>query len=270
MNPSQGLMPRLRLLHRMLECGSLDAPWVAVVWGAALAQAAGHRLAWADLTILFCATWLAYVADRLWECRPGHSVPSTFRHEFHARHFTTLLRLWLAGLLLSVIVAWLVLPLWKFLTGWIGVALVVLYLGCLNLEMPRGRKILIKRTAVPVLFAAGTGLMAEAWRQPEGWFSCLILAAGAAANVLLISLQEGRPEPEPVYLPRLVGVSLLVVFGLGQAGLILYLPAGLSALLFALVGFILLVRIQAAGLSLIRAATDAGLLIAGLLFLALA
>ena len=257
-------------IHRLLEYGSLDAPLVALVWGCAITLEAGRSLHFAEMAILFLATWLAYVADRLWECRPGREVPETPRHRHYARNHRPWLLIWVTVLPLAIGLAWLTLPGWKFLGGWAVTLMVFAYFGSLGMRMPDHRRLILKRVAVPLLFAAGTALMAEGWHTTGGRVATAVLAAAAAANVLLISMQESRPHYQPPWLPQLAGISLLINFLVSQTGLLLDVPASASGLAHAIIGFVLIIRIQAAGVPWIRAFTDGSLLFCGLLLVVLA
>ena len=78
------------MVFKWLERLSLDAVLVAVVWGLALG---GKGM---GLIVLGLATWLTYVADRLWEVRPGKPVPQTDRHSYYKSNYTVFRTVWLA------------------------------------------------------------------------------------------------------------------------------------------------------------------------------
>lgn len=246
-----------------LERLSLDAVLVAVVWALALGGGA-HII---GVEVLALATWLTYVADRLWEVRPGREAPRTDRHLYYQRHYKTWRILWLAGFVFVVGLALVGLPVWKWAGGWLIVALVAIYLYFLGKDLGARKRLLLKRTVVPLIFVAGVGWMAESWRTPETCLGTAVLLAGALVNVILVSTWESAEGALPaalrwLYLAGLTGLGLM-----GLAGLIIAVPVGLASFT-SLVGFLLLhsfIHKERSGN--LRVVADLVLILAGLVLL---
>jgi hypothetical protein len=246
-----------------LERLSLDAVAVAVVWALALGGAA-HII---GVEVLALATWLTYVADRLRETRPGREVPQTDRHLYYQRHYTAWRTVWVAGFVSAVCLAVVGLPVWKWAGGWLVVLGVAVYLYFLGLNLGARKRLLLKRTAVPVVFVAGVAWMAESWRSPETCLGTAVLLCGALVNVILVSTWEGGAGKLPqslrwLYFAGLAGLGLL-----GLAGLLVAVPVGLGSLT-ALGGFLALhgcIRRESGGN--LRVVADLVLILAGLVLL---
>jgi hypothetical protein len=256
-------------LCRWQERLSLDAVIVAAVWGLALGVAAGRPMGTGTAVVLALATWLVYVADRLRDTGPGRVTPKTDRHLYYDRHYKEITLAWLGVLAAALVLAVVVLPPWKLLWGWLLVLGVVWYLWKLGKPLNAAQRLLLKRTAVPLIFTLGVGWMAECWRSGPGLLAAAILLAGSAANVLLISYRENRDTGAPGWLPKALGASLLALVALGNLGLWYHLPAGSGALLCAGVYFVLMIRIQAGGGAQVRAWADGALAAAGLALMVL-
>ncbi|MGA1205899.1 MAG: hypothetical protein ACO3ZW_08880 [Opitutales bacterium] len=242
-----------------LERLSLDAVLVAMAWGLAL----GGRMM--DLLVLGIATWLAYVADRLWEVRPAKDVPQTDRHLYYLNHYRKFGLAWVMGLGASTTLALLFLPLWKVLGGCALVALISLYLYLLGRPMGFSGKLALKRSVVPLVFAAGVVWMSESWRSTDGIAGSMVLLSAAFANLLLISCRENRDQFLPAWLPRATGASLLGMLLVANAALLVHWPVGVAGLLCCMGYFVLMVRIRAADVVHARAWADGCLLVSGLL-----
>jgi hypothetical protein len=243
-----------------LERLSLDAVMVAVVWAWALGGDA-HVI---GVEVLALATWLTYVADRLWEVRPGRIAPQTDRHLYYQRHYRIWRILWMAGFVLSVVLAVVGLPVWKWAGGWGVVAVIGVYLYFLGKNLCARERLLLKRTAVPVIFVAGVSWMAESWRTPETLLGTAVLLSGALVNVILVSTWERGSGKLPAALRWLYAAGLAGLGILGLAGLVIDRPVGLASLT-ALAGFLLLhgfIRRESAGN--LRVVADLVLLLAGL------
>lgn len=254
---------------RWLERLSLDAVFVAVLWGMSLGAAAGGMPPPGELGVLAMATWLTYVADRLRDVRSGRPVPLTDRHLYYQNHYNEFRGAWLAGFLVVVPAALLMLPAWKFAGGWVLVGGILLYLWLVGKIRAASARLLLKRTAVPLIFTLGTAWMAEAWRTGAGLATAAVLLAGALANVLLISRREADPETAPGWLsPAAAGsVGLLALACL--AAFPFHWPAGVAALYGTAVFAFLLNRIRETGLDHIRMWADAALADMAILFLLL-
>src|SRR5689334_9431948 len=82
---------------------SLDAPIVAVLWQALLAQRYNIPLRTPGRVALFLTVWAIYIADRLLDVRRPAATAESARHRFYRRHqmFATAL----LGLLLATVLA---------------------------------------------------------------------------------------------------------------------------------------------------------------------
>jgi hypothetical protein len=254
--------------HRV-ERFSLDAVFVAVLWCVALWQVAGVGMDEGSLLVLTLATWLTYVADRLRDTAPGKAVPDTCRHLYYRDHYKAFRKAWLGTFPLTVLLAFVFLPMWKFLWGWVLVALILVYLHLLGRMKVASHRLLLKRLAVPLIFTVGVGWMAEGWRTMEAGAALLVLFFAALVNVLLISQAEAKGEASPVWLPGLTGGAMVLLVLAGNGALLIHWPVGIAALYCALVYFVLLLRIRERGVELIRLWTDATLADGAILILIL-
>jgi hypothetical protein len=221
---------------RWLERLSLDAVVVAVVWAEALARTAGHGLDVGSLVILALATWLTYVADRLWEVRPGHGAPPTDRHRFYQRNFRPWAIVWLLVFPVTVVAATLSLPAGKLLLGWSLVVLIAGYLLLLEADLSSRMRMVLKRTAVPLIFTAGVAWMAGSWSSRDGQLATAVLFCAALLNVGAIGLWENQPDPLPLLL-RAIDVAAFGALGLaGALGIWARNPVGIPATV-AVLGF---------------------------------
>jgi hypothetical protein len=242
-----------------LERMSLDAVVVAVLWGVAQGLAGGASISFGILLILALATWLTYVADRLRDAAAGRNVPTTCRHLYYRNHYKEFRIAWLVAFPVTIVLALVLLPLWKFIWGWVLVGLIIGYLYSVGKTVDASRRLLLKRLAVPLIFTAGVGWMTEGWRTAEGGVGLLVLFMAALCNVLLISSQEKREKTLPSWLPGLLGVTLVALVLAGNLSLLIHWPTGVAALYCAMVYFILLLRIKERGLKVIRLWVDAAL-----------
>ena len=170
---------------------SLDAPVVAMVWQALLAQVTGTMLLPAGRWALGLTVWAIYLADRLLDVRGGRRAPQTARHEFTRRHWR-----WMAGLLCVVLAAdaatvvRLLRPEVRN-TGLMTAAGVVVYLAVLNVSGER--KWFPKEAIVAALFTAGVFLVT--WTNDAGRRSELVsLGVGFCGIVLanLLAVESGE------------------------------------------------------------------------------
>lgn len=111
---------------RWINVLSLDAPAVALVWQALLAEAAGVPLGWHHRFLLAVAVWLAYALDRWLEAvrLPAERLVHR-RHRFAAAHRQALAVVWSLALVLGVAVAIITLPAHEWLAS-MGVLVPVL------------------------------------------------------------------------------------------------------------------------------------------------
>ena len=220
----------VRKLIRYLERWSLDAVLVAAIWGLALERMAGRGTDFWALAVLALATWLTYVADRLWEVRPGCPVPRTDRHLYHKRHYKKILLFWSAVFVFSVILSVLVIPLWKWAGGWGIVAGVAGYFALLGRRRNAFMRMFLKRLVVPLIFTAGVAWMSEGWRTTEGLSALAVLLFCAFSNLLLISYQESRDSKRPVWLEHALEWSILGILLFGNLCLYFFYAVGVGAL----------------------------------------
>ncbi len=241
----------MKSVAKWMERLSLDAVVVALLWGIAM----GMR-GMLELLILGLASWLTYVADRLRDAAPGQSALSTDRHLYYRDHYKRFGGLWSGGFVVVVALAVLSLPFWKIGWGLCIILGILVYLwGVRNIE-DAGKRLLIKRTAVPMIFAGGVCWMAEGWRSHSGIYLTILLLFGAMVNVLLISYWENRDKEMPKWLPHFMGASLVGMFCLSQFGLLYFLYAGIGGLVSVLGYFILLLMVQARKAGHVRAWSD--------------
>lgn len=218
---------------------SLDAPVVAVLWQAFLAQRYEVPLRPAARVALFLTVWGIYIADRLLDVRHATVTAESARHRFYRRH--RMLAIALLGLLFTIDLA--IAAVWLrpavLRNGLVPLGVVLVYLIALNLS---GARQVAKELVVAFVFTTGTFLVA--WTNDPA--SPLTLLAPAAAFLLLClsnlasiekwegeELRLGGPPPHvttralvraaPVWIPLLAAVSLL------QARDPWYLAIGISA-----------------------------------------
>lgn len=248
-------------LAKWIERLSLDAVVVAVLWGFAM----GMR-GLTEPAILALATWLTYVADRLRDAAPDQGQLTTDRHLYYRDHYKLFAKLWICGLLVAVATAAIFLPLWK--TGWglVIVGAILLYLWAVRNAEDWSRRLLLKRTSVPMIFATGVCWMSESWRTAEGIYLTLLLLTGALVNVLLISYWENRSGQLPKWLPHMLGASLVGMFCLSQFGLLYFSVAGMAGLVTVFGYFFILLLVQARKVIPVRAWSDAVLAVGAIVF----
>jgi hypothetical protein len=254
-------------LIRWLERLSLDAVIVAVVWGIALAELAGGKLDLWPVVVLALATWLTYVADRLWDVRPGRPVPETDRHRYYKCHYRSFAFAWSAVFVCVVLVAILDLPVWKWAGGWGVVACVVGYLALLARDWGPSSRLLLKRIAVPFIFTIGVGWMSECWRVLAGWPALGILLCGALANVLIISYWESHDTTRPRWLLPACWASVAGLASVGSVTLLLHIPLGGAGLVSAAAYAWLLMNVRPGSGVPVRALVDGVLAVSGILLL---
>lgn len=193
---------------------SLDAPLVAVVWQALLAQSFMLPLRPAARLVLGLTVWAIYLADRILDVRTPPAGPESARHQFYRRHP------WLAaGLLLLVLALDFLVILSELspqvvrhgLIASLGVGFYLLVFHARRLALP-----IPKELAVALLFTAGTFVVAATWAPSP---TVILLAPAAsffllcAANLIAIECWEWRElrvEPAPHPLVRALGQAYLL------------------------------------------------------------
>ena len=223
-------------IAKWLERLSLDAVLVATGWGWGLANLAGRRFNFWLISILALATWLTYLADRLWDVRPGTSIPATDRHRFYAEHFRLLAGVWLLIFPFSVVFAQMVLPLWKFKIGVILVGIILIYLAFIRIRIPAVSRLLLKRVSVALIFTAGVSLIAESWRTLEALAGTGILFNGALVN--LFSLPNAKVSVKGGSLRRASRILAGTLFIAGFGIIPISMPVGAAGLTGGLLFFL--------------------------------
>lgn len=248
----------MKQLFRILERLSLDAVLVAVVWGFALGGAGP------EMGILAMATWLTYVADRLWEVRPGKVVPETDRHLYYKNNYETFRILWAIGFAAAVLLSFKYLPGWKMGWGWVLVAVITGYLWMIGNIRNTSHRLLLKRIIVPLVFVSGIVWMTESWRSEAVIVGSVILMSAALSNVLLISYWENHDKEMPEWLPRLTVKSLMALLICTTVIMPMHWQSGLAGLFcFAGYGYLFwMIRKRRA--SYARAWVDGILVVAGI------
>ena len=157
---------------------SLDAPLIALLWQALLAQRFAVPLRPAGRIALFLTVWAIYVADRLLDGRRPATTAESARHRFYRTNRRIATALLCAMLLATAaMVAFWLRPA-VLLNGLIPLAAVLLYLAALNMS---GTRQVAKELVVAFVFTTGTFLVA--WTNDPA--SPLVLLAPAAAFFLL-------------------------------------------------------------------------------------
>jgi hypothetical protein len=217
---------------------SLDAPVIAVVWQAFLAQRYELPLRLAGRIALFLTVWGIYIADRLLDVRHPAATAESARHRFYRRHRTLAIALLAALFVADLAIAVLWLRPAVLLNGLVPLAAVLLYLIALNLTHCQ----IAKELVVAFVFTTGTFLVA--WTNDPA--SPITLLAPAAAFLLLclanltsIEKWEGeelRPGSAPPHVTTRalvraarVWVPLLAAASLVRARDPWYLAIGISA-----------------------------------------
>lgn len=133
---------------------SLDAPLVAALWQVLFARC--FHVPWdpAATLLLLLTVWLIYSADRTLDAWRGPERSP--RHEFHRRHWRTLLPLWIAVFALAGWMALARLSPGMFVRGALLLAAVSAYF----LVVHGARRHWPKEAAVGALFALGASLVA--------------------------------------------------------------------------------------------------------------
>lgn len=170
---------------------SLDAPLVAVLWGAALAKSHYLHLPAAFLEALGLAAWLIYLVDRVADDEPQTRLPSA-RHRFCQRHRRIV---WPVIVAAGAWLVWLVLA--RLPVGLIGQGMAVAMLAVLYLAvfaahrrawLFRGLVLLALAIALSfVLQMPGTGVAAWWWRAGLGMVVALVF--------LRLLLSQGHHKP---------------------------------------------------------------------------
>lgn len=151
---------------------SLDAPVIAVVWQAFVAEQYSIPLRLSERLALFLTVWAIYLADRLLDARKPETRNEPARHRFYRRYtaLMTVLLMFVAATDCSIAFGQ-SMP----RDGWFVAGGVVAYLGIvhvLGMEIP-------KAIAASALFTAGT--FVAAWSA----LPCPELARAAAAFFVL-------------------------------------------------------------------------------------
>ena len=179
---------------------SIDAPTVALVWGALFARASGGRLSAGEGAVLVLTVWVIYVSDRLldgWTEKDRAALQE--RHHFSERH-----RCVLAGLVLfaCTAIAWLTTDRLQAAEVTAGVKLgviVVLYMTGIHAGRGWIAGMLPKEIAAGFLFASGATLpvWSRAERLPwEAWLPWVLFGLLCALNCLAIECWENHHHSE--------------------------------------------------------------------------
>lgn len=255
----------MKAIFRWSERLSLDAVIVAIAWGIVIGRFATISIRFLDLFILGLATWLTYVADRLWEVRPGKMPPETDRHLYYRKNYKIFKLIWIINLIFSIALATVYLPVFKLLWGWGIVASIVFYLWLISrLENPSS-KMLLKRTLVPLIFSAGIFLMMEGWRTPMAAIASSMLLSLALSNVLLISYWENSHGNRPKWLMHGTPVSLIILLVCAHVALFFNLPLGLAGLACCGGYFFMFIHIKTASANHVRGWVDVMLAVSAIL-----
>lgn len=171
---------------------SLDAPLVAVLWQAFIAQCFPSALRPAGRLVLALTVWSIYLADRLFDVRRPALVRESARHNFYRVHRS--LAIGLLAIAVSadciITVVWLrpaVLHAGILISAAVVVYLFALHFAGSTLATP-------KELVVAILFSAGTFVVA--WTSAGTDFHLLTAAASFSllclANLVAIETWEWR------------------------------------------------------------------------------
>ena len=214
---------------------SLDAPAVALLWGALFAREFGVRLEPHHYLLLGASVWLVYAADRLLDgLKFDERAPHTARHRFYAAHRRAVLAVWLGVFAGSLGLATL---LTRAELGWgLGVAgAALLYLLGVHLRDYAQERApfrlplyLPKEAQVGGLFGVGAVVFLLPRLGPAALLlPVLLFGTLCALNCSLIALWEApcdRAQAQPSVILRHPRVaSWLPPLALGLAGLALAL-----------------------------------------------
>lgn len=167
---------------------SLEAPVVAVLWGAALARSHYLHLPATFFLALGLATWLIYLVDRVADDEPEARFQSA-RHRFCQRYRGAVWVVIVAG---GAWLLWLVLA--RLPVGLIGQGMAVAMLAVLYLAVfAAQRRVWLFRALVLIGLVIALSFvipLARSWQNAWGW--CAVLATAAVFLRLLIS--RGYPK----------------------------------------------------------------------------
>jgi len=171
----------------------LDAPLVAVLWGAALGRSHYLHLPSAFLWALGLATWLIYLVDRVADDEPG-PLPTSTRHWFVQRYRRWV---WCAVVAGGVGLVWLVLA--RLPVALVGQGMVIAMLAALYLAVFAARRkaglyrlLVLLAMAVALLFVSrmpGASDLAQWWR---------LGIAGVVIFIFMRLLTRRDREPGPL------------------------------------------------------------------------
>ncbi|WP_035957836.1 hypothetical protein [Bryobacter aggregatus] len=205
----------------------LDAPFVALLWQAFLAQLFAVPLRTAGRVALGLTVWAIYLADRILDARDPHLAEQSARHRFARRHQRAMSIALAVSILADLLVSLFWLRHSVILNGLVPLAGVLLYLGVLHASSGNVR--IAKEPTVAFLFTVGTFLVA--WTNAPApsdllvgpalsfFFLCLM-------NLLAIEkwewreLQRSAPHPATALLIRSLplGLVLLAAVSILQRG----------------------------------------------------
>lgn len=196
---------------------SLDAPLIALLWQALLAQATGIPLRFPAQVALGLTVWAIYIADRLLDVRGEAAPGESLRHRFYRRHQRA--AAWLLGGIAAVDGVWIgyhVRP--EVFRSAIGPGFAVL--GYLLYVHRRGaRPGLPKQLLAAALFTAGTFVAAwagAAYPLAQLAVSGLLFFGVCLANLVLIeSWEYGLNTPRETALVRRHLIPWTAILGIG-------------------------------------------------------
>jgi hypothetical protein len=267
---------------------SIDAPTVALVWGALFAHASGGRLSGAEATVLVLTVWMIYVSDRLldgWTERDRAALQE--RHHFSERH-----RFVLAGLVLFACsaIAWLTTDRLRAAEVTAGVKLgviVVVYMTSIHTGRGWIAGMLPKEIAAGFLFASGATLpvWSRAERLPwDAWLPWVLFGLLCSLNCLAIECWENHhhskqwrrsPRPFVRWADSRISRSVAALAVAAWTACLVCNPRGPSVSVLSAVGLgallLLVLNARRAKLSptALRVLADAALLVPAILALGL-
>lgn len=159
------------------------------------------------VTALGVAVWLIYTADHLLDARKT-SNPSTFRHNYHLKHFNILLFIWIIVAIFGVILIF-YLPITTIKYGILLLVAVVLYFT--SLYIFKSNRMIFKEAAISIIYSAGVFVSPIVLGTTTNLFTWLWLFSiyflFAFINVLIFALYDEKIDKQDGH------NSVVIVFG---------------------------------------------------------
>lgn len=182
-------MKIFQLIVRWIHLLSFDAVLVGVAWQSIFSMTQGHTPVFHERFILASAIWLAYVADRLIDCKSlDLDQGTTERHKLYREHWLMFLVPWTLLFVFIIFFAFSTLEINVFLSGVVLVVLINLY----YLFVRFARKIPLLGASKEILTAAifSVGVSFFSLHHPNGEAEKFYLFQIAFGLLCLINLSN--------------------------------------------------------------------------------